>query len=121
MFTINYDQEKNRLYIKIYSVTKDNAQQYVDELTDNLKKAQPGFTAIGDLSEAKVLSQDVAQELSTSNELVVKYGLSTEKSWATVTTSSIYRMQQKRMFGGFIKFFDTVEDAQAYLDGPETN
>lgn len=118
MFTIHYDQKKNRLYIKIYSVTKDNVQQYVDELTDNLKKTQPGFTAIGDLSDAKVLSQDVAQELSTSNELVVKYGLSTEKSWASVTTSSIYRMQMKRMFGGFIKFFDTVEDAHAYLDEP---
>ncbi|OBZ07573.1 hypothetical protein A8L34_25920 [Bacillus sp. FJAT-27264] len=119
MFTINYDEKKNRLYLKIYSVTKDNVQQYVDELTENLEKTKPGFTAIGDLSDAKVLSQDVAQELSTSNELVVKYGLSTEKSWASVTTSSIYRMQMKRMFGGFIKFFDTVEDAHAYLDAPE--
>ncbi|MFE4714382.1 MULTISPECIES: hypothetical protein [Paenibacillus] len=115
MFTIEYNAAKNRVVVTAQEVTLDNAQQYIDEFTEILKKVKPGFTGVTILTGAKVLSQEVAKELAPTSELATQKGVSTDKKWAYVTGSSIYKMQMRRIFGDFVEYFETVEQADAYL------
>lgn len=117
MFTIEYDSAKNRVVVTVQEVNLSNAQQYIDEFTAIMEKVKPGFTGVTILSDAKVLSQEVAKELAPTSELATQKGVSQTRKWAYVTGSSIYKMQMRRIFGDFVEYFETVEQADAYLSG----
>jgi len=118
-FTIKYDAQKNRVYIKVQSVTEANAQEYIDEFTKVMGQVKPGFTGVTDVTESPVLAFDITAKLAPTMEVAVAKGLSQVKKWAYVTDpgNAIYKLQWKRMFADQVQYCESLAEADAYLDG----
>ncbi|NOV00602.1 hypothetical protein [Paenibacillus planticolens] len=113
MFQISYDQAKNRITVKVQSITMEEVETYIQEFNKVLTQVKPGFTGLTDLSEGKLFTQEVAVALGPLGELSVQKGLS---KWAYFTGSAVSKMQMKRMFGDIVLSFEKLEDAEAYLN-----
>lgn len=113
MYSINYDENKNRIVIKVTEITQENVKQYNQDYVKVLNKVKPGFTGLTDLSGGKMFSMDVAGELSPLGQMSVEKGLT---KWAYCTSSAISNMQMKRMFGDVVESFGKLEDAEAFLN-----
>lgn len=111
--TIKYDEVKNRVYVTAGSVSVIEAEQYNIEFKKLMSTIKRDFTGITDLQGQAILSPEVAQELGKSGEVAVSAGL---KDWVYVTKGSIYKLQMKRLFGNFAKQYDTLKEADKYLD-----
>jgi hypothetical protein len=114
MYSINYDAARNRITVKIHEINKENVQNYIEEYSKVLESVKPGFTGLTDLSEGKLFSMDVAEQLSFLGELSVQKGLT---KWAYYTGSAVSKLQMKRMFGEVVDSFEKLEDAEAFLQG----
>ncbi|WP_152395365.1 hypothetical protein [Paenibacillus guangzhouensis] len=113
MFQISYDQAKNRVTVRVQSITMDEVETYKQEYSKVMDQVKPGFTGLTDLSEGKLFTQDVALALAPLGELSVQKGLT---KWAYYTGSAVSKMQMKRMFGDIVVSFEKLDEAEAYLN-----
>ncbi|MFD0620794.1 hypothetical protein ACFQZR_25395 [Paenibacillus sp. GCM10027629] len=113
MFEMSYDEAKNRITVKVQSITVEEVETYIQEYTKVLNQVKPGFTGLTDLSEGKLFTQDVAMALAPLGELSVQKGLT---KWAYYTGSVISKMQMKRMFGDIVVSFEKLDEAEAFLN-----
>jgi len=113
MFQISYDQAKNRVTVRVLSITMDEVESYKQEYSKVMEQVKPGFTGLTDLSEGKLFTQDVALALAPLGELSVQKGLT---KWAYYTGSAVSKMQMKRMFGDIVVSFEKLDEAEAYLN-----
>lgn len=113
MFEMSYDQAKNRVTVKVLSITMEDVEKYIQEYTKLLDQVKPGFTGITDLSEGKLFTQEVALALAPLGELSVQKGLT---KWAYYTGSAVSKMQMKRMFGDIVVSFEKLDEAEAFLN-----
>lgn len=114
MYKIEYDNFKNRLYVKASMMTLEEALQYCKDFEAILNIVKPGFTGLTDLSEAKLLSPEMESALVPLGELCVKKGL---RKWLFYTDSALYKIQMKRMFGDIVVAFNKLEEVEEYLNG----
>jgi len=113
MFQISYDPAKNRVTVRVLSITMDEVETYKQEYSKVMDQVKPGFTGLTDLSEGKLFTQDVALALAPLGELSVQKGLT---KWAYYTGSAVSKMQMKRMFGDIVVSFEKLDEAEAYLN-----
>ena len=112
MYNISYDSAKNRITVKVTSISMEEVPQYIKDFEAVLGKVKPGFTGLTDLSEGKLFTQEVAVALAPLGELSMKKGLT---KWAYFTGSAVSKMQMKRMFGDIVESFEELAEAEAYL------
>lgn len=118
MYKVSYDTSKNRIYGELEGfLALDEAKKYNSELMALIGKARPGFTAIFDIANLKVLPQEVTDEISSGKKYAVEKGL---KKSALIMNSAILKMQVNRVLKNIGEseegYFDSLSDAEEFLN-----
>jgi hypothetical protein len=114
MYTIKLDSVKNRIYIDIEGMISINeVDDYNNKFMKAIDAAKPNFTICVDLLKSAVNRPEVAEKMNIPKEYATKKGY---KSIAMIVNSIVFKMQIKRAYGEKEGFFETLEEAEAYLD-----
>ncbi len=119
MYKVKADHVKNRLYVTVINtIEKGELAQYCTDMKNSIATLKTGFTALLNLKDAGVFTQDAVslESLNETKEVAVRAGMS--KS-AMVVCSPTLKMQITRNFkniGSKDEAFDAVEEAEAFLD-----
>jgi hypothetical protein len=117
MYKVNYDVTNNRIYSGLEGcLTTAEAKKCMTELKTHINKARPGFTAIFDVADVNVLSQDVTEIIAKGKRYAAAKGL--EKS-ALVINSSILKMEGNRSLKDISMsrhgYFDSIVKAEEFV------
>ncbi|WNS44365.1 hypothetical protein [Paenibacillus sp. MMS20-IR301] len=112
-YTMEVNVAKNQVIVRAYGLTEGDVPGYIADFENALKKLQPGFTGVTDVTGSPtVLSPNVAAMLAPTGDLAVAAGVG---GWVYVADSPVWKMQMKRLFGKFAVHYPTYEEADAYL------
>lgn len=120
MYSIKYDENKNRIYTKLEGfIKKDEAEAYMKDGFRMHKQVKPGFTFLVDIRDLKTLPQESLEYIQKTREDGVKNGA---KLGATIIseTDNILKNQTQRTakkVNGFEEiYFTSIEEAEAFLN-----
>lgn len=115
-FTIDYVKKKNRIIVTSDGMEVEDALKYAEQFPRVLKKTKRGFTGMTVITGGMVFSQEVMAILAPTGEDAVEAGISPNHKWVYVAPTSFYKTQMSRMFKDFANLYDSIEEAEAYLD-----
>ena len=114
MYKITYNNSKNRIYVTVEgSLTIEEVPQYIKEFMATVDKTKPGFTVCVDNTKAKLNTPEVAEKLIEARDYSVSKGL---RNSAMVVDGVTFKMQMKRLFKDLGNVFESLEDADKFLD-----
>ena len=114
MYKINYDGVKNRIYVTVTgSLELSEIDNYNKEFRASVDRTKPGFTLCVDNTNAALNTPEVNEKLLENRNYSVSKGL---RNAAMIVSSSIFKMQMKRVFSELGNVFDTKEAADKFLD-----
>lgn len=114
MYKVKYDSAKNRIYVTVEgALSLGEIPQYTKEFKAEVDNAKKGFTVCVDNTKAAINSPEVSEQLTVSRDYAVEKGL---RNSAMVVNSATFKMQMKRMFKELGNVFETVADADKFLD-----
>jgi hypothetical protein len=116
------DPDRNRLYVTLKGrMTGKDAKQASARVISDLKKLKPGFDVITDISEFEPVTQKETELLVQAHKLFIKKGVGRvtrvigSELKAVVANIQFERVSRKSNI--VAKCFDSVGDAECYLDG----
>lgn len=114
MYSVNYSEANNRIYIKIKGeLGSTEMQGYIDNVINAINNAKPGFTVCADLTEAAVS----VLENSTDFQCIRDYAASKSLACAvTVLNPELYRMHMQSPFKGISKVCTCMDAAEEILN-----
>jgi len=114
MYKITFDNAKNRVYVTVQgSLTIEEVPQYLKDFKAAVDKTKPGFTVCVDNTKAKLNTPEVAERLIEARDYSISKGL---KNSAMVVDGVTFKMQMKRLFKDLGNVFETMEEADKFLD-----
>lgn len=114
MYKITYNSLKNRIYVTVEgSLTIEEVPEYIKEFKAAVDKTKPGFTVCVDNTKAKLNTPEVAEKLIEARDYSIAKGL---KNSAMVVDGVTFKMQMKRLFKELGNVFETLEEADKFLD-----
>lgn len=114
MYKVNYDNLKNRIYVTVTgSLELSEIGSYTKDYKAVVDRTKPGFTVCVDNTNASLNTPEVNEKLMDTRNYSVQKGL---KNAAMVVSSSIFKMQMKRIFNELGNVFSTKEEADKFLD-----
>lgn len=115
-FTIDYVKNKNRIIVTSDGMEVEDAFAYAEQFPKVLKKTKRGFTGMTVITGGLVFKQEVMAILAPTGEDAVKAGISTKHKWVYVAPTAFYKTQMNRMFKDIANLYESIEEAEAYLD-----
>lgn len=115
-FKIVVDIRKNRMYVFSKRITTADASRYVAEFLRGAEQLREGWTGMTIMYDSAVLNPEVQEKLQPTLAMAQKNGLSTTKQWPFVANKTIWNLQMRRLFKDAVTPYDTIEEADAYLD-----
>ncbi len=118
--TVRVDQSKNRIYLYLEGFHDLKEALRMKELyRQAIKKCKPGFTVLADVSNYKPGDEEVQRVHEEAIHMAEEAGVS--KVARVVGDTPLGGMQIKRIAKSTASYesehFETVEEAEAFLDG----
>ncbi|MFP4474171.1 MAG: hypothetical protein ACLFOY_01340 [Desulfatibacillaceae bacterium] len=116
MYIVRSDPAKNRLYMKIGKVTREEVDNLVADIRVERKKLVKGYTVLTDLTEFQPVSQSTARMIKKAQQVLIMGGMGKA---ARVVTSAVTRLQferRDREVGYNAETVSTVEEGERFLD-----
>ena len=122
-FVKNVDLEKNRIYLTIYGfMTVEDAKQLNEDYRKAIEQCEPGFTVLTDVRYYKPGPPEVQAILAEAPRMAEAAGCK-KVARILVETKPLGGMQIDRLARTTSSYpsrhFDTVEEAEAYLDSDQ--
>ena len=122
-YDLGYDLDANRLYLRIKGFWKrpEDVPNFVTDVTDIGERLQPGFTVLSDVRTMKTPPVELNPVHEAAQKALTSRGLSrTAEIWTqkdTVLRSVTEKIASQS--GMRRKEFNTMKEAEAWLDVPE--
>ncbi len=122
MYQLRTDIDRNRLYITLKGrITAEESKQAARQLMADIKTLEPGFDVITDISDLEPATKNEAKTVMEAQNALIGHGVNriarvvgTELK-ATVGKIQFDRASRQTKIAA--ENFDTLEDAERYLDG----
>jgi hypothetical protein len=119
LYSIVYSGDKNRFYLTLRGFWRspESTPNYLKDWEHAIKLAQPGFTILADVREAKTFPQDVIPLHEEAQRKLIQAGL---KQTAEVVAENIFMEIQTAMFSKKTQMpsnkCKSIEEAESFLD-----
>lgn len=119
-FVKNVDLEKNRIYLTIFGfMTVEDARRFNEDYRKAIERCKPGFTVLTDVRYYKPGPPEVQDILAEGPKMAQAAGCK-KVARVLVETKPLGSMQIERLAKKASSYpsrhFDSVEEAEAYLD-----
>ena len=121
MYQTRTDIEKNRLYVTLKGrIAAEESKKAASRVIDNLKQLKPGFDVVTDISEFEPVTQKEAEMLTQVHSALIESGVNRIArvigSELKATVGKIQFERMSKLTEVVAENFDSVEDADLYLD-----
>lgn len=115
MYSINVDEKKNRIYIKLDAIDTGDGEKLVRQLMAETARLTPGFTGVSDISNFSLNDPAEAVWADKALKTLAEAGM---VSAVRVTGREVVYKETKEKYGYMVGLAKTVEDADRILDTP---
>jgi len=122
MYQLKTDLARNRLYITLKGrITLEESEQAAREVIAAIKTLNPGFDVITDISELEPATKNEAEVVAGVQKVLIGHNVNRvarvvgKELKATVGKIQFERASRQTQIA--TENFDTLEDAERYLDG----
>jgi hypothetical protein len=122
MYQSRTDSDRNRLYITLKGrVTAEESKQAARQIMADIKALKAGFDVITDISDLTPATRNEAETLVEVHKALIAHGVNriarVVGKELKATVGKIQFERTSRQTNITAESFDTLEDAERYLDG----